>query len=202
MPSESILMKDEITTRSKYKFHPLKKHRWKDFENLFGKRGACGGCWCMYWRIRRKEFEQKKGEGNKREMKKLVSSGKIPGLIAYDGAEPVGWCSVAPRDEFSVLQNSRILKRVDEKLVWSVVCFFIKKEYRNKGLSVELLIASKKYVKMNGCKIVEGYPIEPKKSPMPDAFAWVGFSSAFQEAGFKEVVRRSESRPVMRYYIK
>ena len=134
-------------------------------------------------------------------MKKIIFSDTIPGIIAYHNNEPVGWCSVAPREEFSRLENSRILKPVDEKLVWSVVCFFIHKNYRKKGLSTALLNAAKKYVKSCGGKIIEGYPIEPKKGKMPDAFAWTGISAAFETAGFKEVARRSETRPIMRFYL-
>ena len=156
----------------------------------------------MYWRLRRKDFEAKKGTENKRAMKKLINSGVIPGLLAFNNFEPVGWCSVAPRDDFLVLENSRILKRIDDKPVWSVVCLFIKKYYRNRGLSVQVLRAAKKYVKEQGGRIIEGYPVEPKKDKMPDAFAWTGLASAFLKAGFKEQVRRSETRPLMRAFVK
>jgi len=193
---------NQIKIRSKYKFFPVSNVRWKDFEKLFGEKGACAGCWCMYWRLKQSVLDAQKGNGNKRAMKRIIGSGKIPGIIAYAEGEPIGWCSVAPRKDFSRLDNSRILKPVDEKSVWSVVCFFIDKDHRNKGLSVALLNAAKKYVKSCGGKILEGYPIEPKKDKMPDAFAWTGISAGFQSAGFKEVARRSETRPIMRYYLK
>jgi GNAT superfamily N-acetyltransferase len=195
-------MSKEIKIKSSYKFHPVTKETWKDFEILFGDKGACAGCWCMYWRVRSSVWEKQKGDKNKREMKKLIFSDTIPGIIAYHNNEPVGWCSVAPREEFSRLDNSRILKPVDEKPVWSVVCFFIHKNYRKQGLSIALLNAAKKYVKSSGGKILEGYPVEPKKDKMPDAFAWTGLLAAFQSAGFKEVARRSETRPIMRFYLK
>ena len=147
-------------------------------------------------------LDAQKGNGNKQAMKKIVFSDNIPGIIAYHNNEPVGWCSVAPRGDFSKLANSRVLKPVDEKPVWSVVCFFINRGYRRKGLSVALLRAAKKFIKSNGGKILEGYPIEPKKDKMPDAFAWTGLSVAFLKAGFKEVARRSETRPIMRFYLK
>ncbi len=95
-----------------------------------------------------------------------------------------------------------MLERIDDKPVWSVVCFFINKDYRKKGLSVELLNAAKSYVKNNKGKIIEGYPVEPKSGKTADVFAWTGLSSAFKKAGFKEVVRRSETRPIMRFSIK
>ena len=195
-------MNEKIKIRSSYKFNPVTKENWKDFEKLFGDKGACAGCWCMYWRLKQSVLDAQKGSGNKRAMKKIIDLGNIPGILAYAEGEPIGWCSVAPREEFSRLDNSRILKPVDEKTVWSVVCFFIHKNYRKQGLSTALLNAAKKFVKSNGGKILEGYPIEPKKDKMPDAFAWTGLSAAFQSAGFKEVARRSETRPIMRFYIK
>ena len=84
-------------------FHPVTPERWSDFETLFGERGACGGCWCMWWRLKRSEFEKQKGEGNKRAMKKIITSGEVPGVLAYKDGQPVAWCSVGPREVFSAL---------------------------------------------------------------------------------------------------
>ncbi|HPC11865.1 MAG TPA: GNAT family N-acetyltransferase, partial [candidate division Zixibacteria bacterium] len=88
-------------------FHPLTPERWGDFEALFGVRGACGGCWCMYWRLFRLAFSIGKGEGNRRAMQKLVRAGTEPGILAYDGERPVGWCAVAPREEYVRLTAAR-----------------------------------------------------------------------------------------------
>ena len=184
------------------KFYPLTPGRWKDLVTLFGERGACGGCWCMWWRLSRSVFNQKKGEGNKKALKKIVDSGEIPGLLAYSENEPVGWCAVAPRERYPSLERSRILKRVDDQPVWSVVCLFIDKSYRLKGVSVELLKAAVKYAEKNGAKIIEGYPVEPKKDKIPDLFAFHGLASAFRRVGFTEVLRRSETRPIMRHSLK
>jgi len=192
----------KIKIKSKFDFYPVTKENWDDFENLFGEKGACAGCWCMYWRLRRKEYDTLRGSGLKRKMKSLVNNGTIPGILAYDKDKAVGWCSVAPREHFPVLDNSRVLKRIDEKPVWSVVCFFINKNYRKQGLSVELLNAVKNFVKMNKGELVEGYPVEPKSGKTADVFAWTGLAAAFKKAGFKEVARRSDTRPIMRYLIK
>lgn len=156
----------------------------------------------MFWRLPRAKFETGKGEGNRRAMKTLVSKGQVTGLLAYEGNAPVGWCSVAPREEFSALQRSRILASVDEQPVWSITCFFIAKSHRRRGLSVKLLRAACDYVKKQGGKFVEGYPIEPKKGKMPDPFVWTGLASAFKQAGFAECARRSETRPIMRRVLK
>lgn len=174
---------------------------WKDFETLFGERGACGGCWCMYWRLRSSEYDKQKGEGNKKAMKKLVKQNKIVGIICYKDNEPIGWCSVAPREDFIRLGNSRVLKPIDDKHVWSIVCFFVAKEFRQQGLSTEIIKKAVSFCKRKGAKIVEAYPVVPYTENMPAAFAWTGFPSAFLKAGFKEVERRSKTRPIMRYYL-
>lgn len=183
------------------KFRPVTRNRWSDFESLFGAKGACGGCWCMLWRLTRKEFEQQKGEANRQAMKAIIESGQKPGLLAYSGKQPVAWCSVAPREKFPALERSRILKKLDDEPVWSISCFFIHKDYRKQGLSVRILEAVIEYVKQQGGNIVEGYPIEPKKGKTADVFAWTGVAAFFIKAGFVECARRSETRPIMRNYI-
>ncbi|MEW6195394.1 MAG: GNAT family N-acetyltransferase [Bacteroidota bacterium] len=190
-----------MESKTDLKIFPLTKKNWKDFENLFGTKGACGGCWCMWWRLKRSEYNKSKGVGNKKKIKKIVNDGVVPGLLVYYDKEIIGWCSVAPREDFPVLDNSRILKRVDEQKVWSIVCFYMSPSYRKKGFTPEILKEVVKYVKKKKGKIVEGYPVEPKNSNMPSAFAWTGFASAFRKAGFEEVARRSPTRPIMRYYL-
>jgi len=183
------------------KFYPLTPERWSDFEKFFGKHGACGGCWCMWWKLKRSDFMRQRGEANRKALKKIVDSGKAPGILAYADSEPVGWCAVSPREAYPVLERSRVRKRVDNEPVWSVVCFFVAKPFRGKGLMTKLLQAAIDYVHLQGGKIVEGYPVEPKKGRMPDPFAYTGLVSSFRKVGFVEVLRRSESRPVMRYTI-
>ena len=183
---------------AKLEVHPLTPDRWRDFEVLFGERGACGGCWCMAWRLRSAQFERQKGEANKRAMKALVEGGETPGLLAYSAGQPVAWCSVAPREVFLRLETSRVLKAVDDRPVWSVSCFFIAKAQRRRGLSVALLKAAIEFVRSQGGQIVEGYPTEPGKD-LPAPFVWTGLTSSFLKAGFKEVARHSDARPIMRY---
>jgi len=195
---KAVLSQGEVQN---IEFHSLTPDRWLDFEKLFGPRGACGGCWCMWYRLKRSEFEKQKGGGNKKAMKTLVDGGNVPGIMAYSSGKPVAWCSVAPRQEFSALERSRILKPVDDQPVWSIICFFVEKNHRRKGFNIALLKAAIDFAKQRGAKILEGYPVEPKKNPMPDVFAFYGLASAFKKAGFKECLRRSETRPIMRYLI-
>jgi GNAT superfamily N-acetyltransferase len=180
-------------------FHALTPDRWPDLENLFGMRGACGGCWCMWWRLTRSEFNKNKGEGNRKSLKKIVDSGIVPGIIAYHDSRPIGWCALGPRETYPALERSRTLKRVDYKEVWSVVCFFTAKQFRHKGVAKSLLKAAVDFALQHDAKIIEGYPTEPRKGKLPDPFVFTGIVSTFRKAGFAEVVRRSENRPIVRY---
>jgi len=183
----------------KLTFRPLTSKYWSDFEKLFGPRGACGGCWCMLWRLTRSDFDQQRGEGNRRAMKRLVDRGETPGILAYAGRQPVAWCAVAPRVSYPALERSRVSKRIDDQPVWSITCFFVAKPFRRSGISVELLKAAIDYVQKRGGRIVEGYPVEPKTESMPEVFAYTGLATAFLKAGFTECLRRSETRPIMRF---
>jgi GNAT superfamily N-acetyltransferase len=183
--------------------HPLTEIRWSDFERLFGKNGACGGCWCMLWRVPRKQFEAQKGARNRKAMRRLVASGEEPGLLAYLDGEPVGWCALAPREQYPGLARSRVLKPVDERPCWSVACLFVHRAHRNAGVSTQLLRAAVAHARAQGARILEGYPIEPRSGePLAPAFAWTGIASAFRAAGFAEVARRSATRPIMRREIR
>ena len=180
---------------------PLTPETWNDFEILFGPKGAYAGCWCMWWRLSRKDFEKGQGQGNHQAMKELVASGTIPGLIAYSDNTPCGWCSVAPREHFSSLERSRVLKRIDDKAVWSIVCFFILKGYRGKGLGEKLIRGAISYVKSNGGRIIEAYPTVVRSPHAPPVSTFMGIPQIFKRTGFEEVKRPSNSKVIMRYYI-
>ncbi len=196
-------MKAERQTRkTSWEVQPLTPERWADFEELFGPHGAIDGCWCMWFRLTKKEFDARKGAKNRRAMKAIVNSGCVPGILAYHKGQAVGWCSVAPREEFPRLQRSRLLKSVDDQRVWSVVCFFVAKAYRRRGVAKRLLEAAVEYVRTQGGSILEGYAVEPKGGKMPDPFAYHGPTSLYRSVGFKEVSRRSETRPMMRLLIR
>ncbi len=179
-------------------YRPLTMDTWPAFEKLFGTKGACGGCWCMHWRLSASDFNKQKGESNKFALLQIVNNGLPTGVLAFDRDEAVGWCAIAPREHLKRFDTSRVLQQVDEMPVWSVHCFFIKKEYRNKGLSENLLKAATAYAASNGATMVEGYPVEIKKGKTPDVFAWTGLAQVFVRAGFNEIIRRSETRPIMR----
>jgi GNAT superfamily N-acetyltransferase len=181
-------------------FHPLTQKLWRDFELLFGRNGACGGCWCMYWKLRGKAFSENTGDCARQMQKAVVDSKTVPGLLAYSEGYPVGWIAVEPRSAYPKLAHSRVLKPVDDQEVWSITCFFVEKKHRRKGITIELLKAAVDYVKSRGGKIVEGYPVDAQ-SNQADTFIYTGTASAFKKAGFMEVARNSPTRPIFRYMI-
>jgi GNAT superfamily N-acetyltransferase len=140
-------------------------------------------------------------------MHQLVKKNEPVGLLAIQNDEAIGWISLAPREQFKKLENSRVHKRIDDEKVWSITCFFIKKEFRNQGLSSQLIEAAKSFAKQHHIKTLEAYPIRPYvfgptrdgRTKMPDAFAWTGFHSTFIKAGFKIVSEASKAKPMMRW---
>ncbi len=182
-------------------FYPLTPDRWTDFELLFGKNGACAGCWCMFWRLSRKDWNRSQYEPNRLAMKAIVESGEIPGIIAYRDQTPVGWVSIAPREKFFSLQRSDVLAPVDDKAVWSIVCFFIPRKMRKQGNMLPLIQAALDYARSQGARIVEAYPFDSDK-PLSTLSAYMGVRSVLEKAGFKEILRRSPGHPIMRRVLK
>lgn len=127
-----------------------------------------------------------------------MKAGPPPGILAYAGKEPIGWCALAPREDYVVLANSRVLKPVDENPVWCVSCFFVARAFRKAGVSVALLKAATAFADQRGAKILEGYPYAPRSGRLPDVFVWTGLPGTFLKAGFSEAARRSPSRPIFR----
>jgi GNAT superfamily N-acetyltransferase len=181
-------------------FHPLTQKLWRDFEMLFGRNGACGGCWCMYWKLRGKAFDENTGDTARQMQKAVVDSKTVPGLLAYSDGYPVGWIAVEPRTAYPKLAHSRVLKPVDDQPVWSITCFFVEKKHRRKGITVELLKAAVEHVKKQGGTIVEGYPVDASQN-QADTFVFTGTAAAFKKAGFVEVARNSPTRPIFRHVI-
>ena len=182
--------------------HPLTLDRWEDLERLFGPKGACAGCWCMWWRLSRGEFEQKKGDGNRIAFRTIVESGRVPGLLAYDGDEPVGWCAVAPRDEYGTIQRSRTLRPVDDVPVWSIPCLFVARTSRGRGIALALIRAAARYARGEGGRVLESYPTVPRGGRLQDISTFMGTPALFERAGFRQVARPSEARMIMRKRLK
>ncbi len=151
----------------------------------------------MFWRQTKPDFVRNSGEPNKRALKKLVTKGAPTGILAYSDSQPIGWCAIAPRQDLIKLEQHRTLKRLDDHPVWSVVCLFVAKSFRQQGVSVALLKAAAEWARSQGAQIVEGYPTEPGKK-LPDPFVYTGLASTFRKAGFVEVARPARTRPIFR----
>jgi GNAT superfamily N-acetyltransferase len=177
-------------------FHPATPDRWDDIETLFGPRGAVAGCWCMWWRLSRSEFQKNAGAGNRRAFKKIVGSGAVPGILAYDRDKPVGWCAIQPKEAYASLARSRT-KTIDDRPAWAVTCFFVAKDYRGKGLSQALLEAAIAHARKQGVRLIEGYPIDTDRKAM-DFSSFMGTAQVFAACGFAEATRPSPNRPIMR----
>jgi GNAT superfamily N-acetyltransferase len=179
-------------------FRPVTRKQWPDLQELFGPNGADGGCWCMWWRQTREAFQRLHGEPNRKSMEALIQGGEVPGILAYHQGRPVGWCSVAPRERFPSLDRSPNLKPVDGQPVWSIVCFFIPRQHRRRGLSGHLIRAAVEYARARGALTLEAYPLDPRYSAARPGASFTGLLDTFLRAGFREVARRSPRRPILR----
>ncbi len=181
---------------------PLSDQDWPVIETLFGRNGACGGCWCMLWRIPRggKYWDQQKGEGNKQAFRRLVENGEVFGPLAFSDGIPVGWCSIGPKGDFPYFSRSRVLAHGSPPGTWCVTCFFIPLRWRGKGIATGLLKAAITLAHTKGASGLEGYPVVPKSAQqaIPAAFAWTGVPRLYQRCGFELVTEISGSRPVYR----
>jgi GNAT superfamily N-acetyltransferase len=179
--------------------HPLTRDRWDDLATLFDRPGDPKGCWCMYYRVRSRDFEQLWGKGAKAAFQQVVEQGPPPGLLAYRDDIPVGWCAIAPRAAYPRILNSPTLKPLDDApACWAVVCFYVRRDQRRGGVAAALLEAAVEFAAANGAEAVEGYPKDTDGAKRHANELFVGSMSMFVEAGFEEVGRRSPLRPIMR----
>ncbi len=155
-----------------------------------------------FWRLPKQQYLRQKGEVNKQAMRALVLGGAVPGLLAYAGEEPIGWCAVAPRESYPALDRSRSRKALDDQPVWSITCVYVARSHRRQHLSRTLIAAALRHVRSQGGRIVEAYPVPAKPGVRSTNYAYTRFVSAFEAVGFSLHVRRSETRPVMRYFVR
>lgn len=153
----------------------------------------------MWYRLPRKDYEAGKGAKNQERLSRLVHEGKPTGLIAYEGEQPVAWCSVAPRAQYLRLRRSRAMQAADDRPLWTIMCLFVAPSHRRQGLTVRLLNEAARWALSQGAPGVEAFPVVPKRPDMPPVFASQGLLTAYLEAGFKEVERRSDGRAVVRW---
>lgn len=182
---------------------PLTPERWPDVEAIFNARGCslARGCWCIYYRRSGAapplEAGTTRAQANRAELRRLARSDEPPGLIGYRGGVPVGWISLGPREDFDKLRNSPVMKPVDDKPVWSIVCFVVPAEHRGQGVASALLKGAIAYARRRGARLLEAYPVD-KRGRSSDDTMWFGTKSMYDAAGFAEVARRKPHRPVVR----
>jgi len=189
------------STTENIRFEELRPDLWPDVERLFGPNGACGGCWCMYWRAENsRAWNEIRGARAKKALKNLIQKGKAHGVLAFADDEPVGWCSFGPRTNFLNLERVRAYKRDDTSDVWSIICFFINRKWRGKGLSLGLLKAAIKAMRKRGVKILEAYPSTTTKDGrrLSASSAWTGPLKIFEKMGFKTVQSTNPLKPLVR----
>jgi len=179
-----------------YEFHPVTPERLPDLARFSKSHGKFRYCSCMRWRLASADYKRSTKERRIAALDTLVQQETPVGVLAYRDGEPVGWVSIAPRETYAALERFKALPRIDDLPVWSVVCFFVDRNDRGKGLTLGLLRAAVAYAISQGVEIVEGYPVEPGAR----LYTYMGSPATFQEAGFQEVARPTEGRPIMRYY--
>ncbi len=173
---------------------PLTPDRWDDVAALFSEGGDPKTCWCMFWRLRSKDWSFTNSAETREGFHALVDEGRdpAPGLLASRDGRAIGWVSVAPREDYERLTNSRVRPRIDDTPVWSVVCFVVSKAARGEGLTTLLLEAATEYARDHGAPGIEAYPVDPGDGRVPAALGYTGLLSTFEAAGF-EVVHRIDS---------
>lgn len=187
--------------------HPLTPHRLRDLAALFGQGGDPKWCWCAFYRVRGIEFsngtEAKNRKVLERHTRTTAREDRAPGLVAYRDGEVIGWVSVGPRSDYERLTYSKVLAPVDDKPVWSVVCFVVARSARGEGVATALLAAAVDYARSHGARWLEAYPADTAAGRVPAASAYKGTLGMFERAGFTEVARRqansaSPARPIVR----
>ena len=174
--------------------HPLTTDRWNDLVALFQEGGDPKWCWCQFYRQRGLDWSNAKPELNRRRLASLTRKGPPPGLVAYRDAKAVGWVSLAPRPEFDRLTHAKVLAPVDDKPVWSIVCFVVSRKARGSGVATALLEGAIDWAKRQGATLLEAYPSDTKGKKVTAANLYHGSLSMFESAGFEVVARRQFNR--------
>lgn len=168
--------------------HPATGERFPDLAKILApRRKDAPACWCLTYRVTSSEFGLLRGEDRPNRLRALCDREDAPGAIAYVDGIPAGWCAFGPRSEMGRLQRSRTIPRIDDRPVWSIVCFVVRAAYRRQGLTHQLLRSAIAYARSRGVQTLEAYPIESGGTRVSAAFAFVGTTSLFEAAGFRKV---------------
>ena len=168
-----------------------------DIESVFDDCAGGRNCRCAYWYLPNADYKAGWGEGNRSWFRDLVTQPRPPGILGYHDDEPAGWCGVAPRAVFDRLRRSKPFAPVDDRPVWSINCFIVRKPFRRQGLSRLLLKHAVEFARGNGAECLEAYPVDQRRAAGTGDL-YPGTLSIFLDAGFAEVARRLPTRPIVR----
>jgi GNAT superfamily N-acetyltransferase len=176
---------------------PLSTDNWPDFVALMGGLGGgCGGCWCTWWRIPRSTWTRSSKDGRREMFRRAVEAGPPPGIVLYQGREPIGWCAVAPRSEYPTLDRSVVAYPIDGLESWCISCIFVRASHRRRGLMTRLILEATDYAFRNDAPAVDAFPQRSGRSGFVERF--VGVEGSFLRAGFQVVEPRGENRLAVR----
>ena len=186
---------------------PLNPQRLPDLAALFAEGGDPKRCWCAFWRVRGSGWQDWNADTNRKVLEAVSDRDPAPGLVAYGDGRAVGWVSVGPREDYERLEHSKVLTRIDEKPVWSIVCFVVSKSVRGRGVATALADAAIDYAREHGATLLEAYPVDASDGRVSAAAAYTGTVGMFERAGFRVVERRqwkpgAAVRPIVRRAIR
>ena len=182
----------ELTVR------PASVETWPALEDLFGEKGACNGCWCMYWRIGN-QYNKRSRDLNKSEFQQIIKNGPPPGIMAFHHQKAVGWCQVTPRIYLPYLENLTGKDQPADQDIWSISCFYIRSKYRRLGLTSILIKEALKIAQQANARLLEAYPVDKKDSR---SISYTGYVSTFRRTGFKLTGQKVFTRQIMQHDLK
>ncbi len=182
---------------------PLTADLWPAFETLFGKQGACYGCWCTHFRLPPAVRRDNDRDRNKDHIRARIEAGPPPGLLAMKGDVADGWMQIGPRFDIPEFNNAgRASAPTDpgdasDPLVWAISCFFLKTSARGQGLTHRMVAAGIEHARGRGARRLEACPIDVSRDSRSIGL-FVGSTRVFEKAGFTPAARRKPGRPLMR----
>jgi len=181
-------------TRDAISVEPLRTDRFADLAALFEEGGDPRWCWCQFFRVRGSNWSNSTAVSNRAGLERLAADGPPPGLVAYRDGRAVGWVSLGPRESYDRLEHAQLLARIDERPVWSIVCFVVSRRARRSGVASTLLDGAISYARNHGATALEAYPVDTGSEKVPAASAYQGTLAMFERAGFEVVARRQRNR--------
>lgn len=171
---------------------PLTGKTWDALAELFREGGDPRWCWCQFWRLRSRDFAALKVPQLRERLHDQAGTKQPPGLVAFEGDRAVGWVSLGPRSDFERIVRSKVIPTIDDRPVWSIVCFAVSSSARGRGVARALLDGAIGYARKRGAEALEAYPVRigDDDAINPDA-AFTGTLPMFERAGFRVVADRA-----------